>query len=195
MEKTPRGFAIHSFEDIYGQKCSIQKSSSACQDNIWFGIDNTGPHMVDINDKKNSSINARMHLSQKEVKELLPLLQHFAETGELAYPEPKEELVVVAGRSGLGISLYNKLLEMVKYNEITKQTLSLVWNKYVNEEFNDPFKYIEENGLRNMINSLRPIYELVKENPGITISDVMIKTSGKYSPMVVSNIIEEVNNI
>lgn len=32
---------------------------------------------------KTFDVNARMHLTQEQVKELLPILQKFAETGEL----------------------------------------------------------------------------------------------------------------
>ena len=69
MELAPandRGFLKGKFNDRYGVECSIQKSSLETEDCIWLGT------VVD-----------RMHLTQEMVAELLPLLQHFVETGEL----------------------------------------------------------------------------------------------------------------
>ena len=64
--KTQRGFPYIKFNDWYGHECSIQISSIADDRCIWFGA-----HP------------ARMHLSMDQVKELLPILQRFAETGEI----------------------------------------------------------------------------------------------------------------
>ncbi len=69
MELAPandRGFLKGKFKDLYGYDCSIQKSSLATQDCIWLGC------------KGN-----RMHLTQDMAAELIPLLQHFVETGDL----------------------------------------------------------------------------------------------------------------
>lgn len=65
---TSRGFKIARFADVFGQSCSLQKSSMmAPPECVWLGADGEN----------------RMHLSQEHVRELLPALQHFAETGEL----------------------------------------------------------------------------------------------------------------
>jgi hypothetical protein len=72
--KDEKGLAKISFEDDYKQKCSLQTSNSALESKIWFGVDR------DVNGK---AVNARMHLTQDQVKELLPYLEHFAETGLL----------------------------------------------------------------------------------------------------------------
>lgn len=66
LEKTLREFAVARFRDRYNEECSIQKSSLAEQDCIWLGVHEK-----------------RMHLTQAQVAELLPLLQHFVETGDL----------------------------------------------------------------------------------------------------------------
>lgn len=71
MKKTERGFSYYEFIDKNGVECSLQKSSLAFEDCIWLGCD--GIHMA----------NARMHLTQDMVRDLLPYLQKFAETGEL----------------------------------------------------------------------------------------------------------------
>lgn len=79
VRKTSRGFKIIKFTDLYGEKCSLQESSLATARAIWFGCDENGkPHHV-----TGQTLSPRMHLSQKQVRELLPVLQWFAETGEL----------------------------------------------------------------------------------------------------------------
>ncbi len=79
--KTERGFEICEFEDRYGQKCSLQKSSLATEDAIWLGVSNTGPHM---GSSANQDVeHGRMHLTKAQVKKLIPHLVKFAETGVL----------------------------------------------------------------------------------------------------------------
>jgi hypothetical protein len=75
-----RGFAFLSFMDRYKQVCSLQKSSIATEDCIWLGVDIGIPKELGGDGEK---VNARMHLTRKQVKELLPYLQRFVETGEL----------------------------------------------------------------------------------------------------------------
>lgn len=96
MNKTNRGFDVTSFNDYYGSGCSLQKSSLAEHDAIWFGVDE--PDLVIFEDEnmgryvktklpKNWSAHSRMHLTREQVKELLPYLQHFVETGDLDYED------------------------------------------------------------------------------------------------------------
>ena len=96
---TNRGFDLITFTDRYGAKCRLQKSSLAFENAIWFGINEDvirecrmdtkeGWQKLDIEKLKHSPendilIENSMHLTQDMVKELLPYLQHFAETGEL----------------------------------------------------------------------------------------------------------------
>lgn len=80
---TARGFTYVDFEDRYAQKCSIQKSSLAFEDAIWFGVDNTGPQIKGPGGEFEEEVGIRMHLTKEQVKELLPVLQKFVETGEL----------------------------------------------------------------------------------------------------------------
>ena len=74
---TERGFSRIDFDDLYGERCSIQKSSLADKDAIWFG-QNKPTYVKETNDYL-----CRMHLSQEYVLWLLPILKHFAETGEM----------------------------------------------------------------------------------------------------------------
>ncbi len=112
-EVTIRGFRIDKFIDRYGSACSLQKSSLASEDAIWLGIDDAKPQIMasharalaDSGDKGAKEaltaagcpafgwipwpipdevlMSTRMHLTQEQVRALLPALQHFAETGEL----------------------------------------------------------------------------------------------------------------
>jgi hypothetical protein len=92
IEHTERGFAKGKFTDLYGEKCSIQKSSLASDDAIWLGIDDPKLTVFENASKgkyietimpENFSVSARMHLNREQVKALLPLLQKFVKTGEL----------------------------------------------------------------------------------------------------------------
>lgn len=101
LQKTERGFALGKFTDRYGAKCSIQKSSLATEDAIWLGIDDPDPEIMASDARKlglpttqengwvkyeipkEVLLTTRMHLTQDMVKEMLPFLQKFAETGEL----------------------------------------------------------------------------------------------------------------
>lgn len=98
--KTERGFNGFEFEDRYGIKCSIQNSSLASENAIWFGtnghLDN--PAKILTKDKgwveyplpEGILIPSRMHLTQEQVKHLLPVLQYFVEHGCL--PEDANEV-------------------------------------------------------------------------------------------------------
>lgn len=106
ISTTARGFALAEFTDCYGAKCSIQKSSLATEDAIWFGCDDANPQIMArqaaahgvVTDETCGwvpypvpdcvSLNTRMHLTRDQVSELLPILQHFAETGELPEVAP-----------------------------------------------------------------------------------------------------------
>lgn len=106
IKKTNRGFAVGEFKDRYGAKCSIQKSSLATEDAIWLGAEVTPQIMASDAVKLGRSdllapgqevsgwvpwpvppqvaLSSRMHLTRKMVAKLLPLLQRFVETGDLA---------------------------------------------------------------------------------------------------------------
>jgi len=80
-----RGFRGLRFRDRYNTACSLQESSLMFEACIWLGAheghlleDASSPHPPE-----KRPLLARMHLTQDHVRALLPLLQHFAETGEL----------------------------------------------------------------------------------------------------------------
>lgn len=94
-KKTHHGFSFIEFTDLYGNKSSLQKSSLATEDAIWFGVDDAAPKILASKTEKGGtgcvpypipddvSLTTRMHLSRKQVKKLLPHLQKFVETGEI----------------------------------------------------------------------------------------------------------------
>lgn len=102
IQPTNRGFQKGKFTDAYGHACSIQESS-LCADEIegsfiWFGVENFDGNfeymrrdgrgwqkgkLTDMYPDADIIVPDRMHLSQTQVKKLLPLLQHFAEHGVL----------------------------------------------------------------------------------------------------------------
>ena len=100
-KKTNRGFSYIEFTDLYDQKYSIQKSSLATKDAIWLGIDDPNPIIMASDASKYNiettettgwipypipeevSINTRMHLSVKQVKKLISILQRFVDTGKI----------------------------------------------------------------------------------------------------------------
>lgn len=95
MKHTERGFALKNFKDRNGNECSIQKSSSALEDCIWLGATELRVREFGPNGKQWRDVvfedtmshhfvgNQRMHLTRKQVKDLIPILQHFVDTGEL----------------------------------------------------------------------------------------------------------------
>ncbi|WP_212747029.1 hypothetical protein [Marinobacter alexandrii] len=96
-----RGFQGWRFLDRYDHSFSIQKSSLATEDCIWFGLDDANPLVLHGDAKRlgintdatcgwipypipdEVNINTRMHLSREQVAELIPVLQHFVDTGDL----------------------------------------------------------------------------------------------------------------
>lgn len=95
ITQTSRGFDYTEFSDANGVKCTVQESS-ACREEalIWLGAKDIGlQHFkagqgwkdVELKDtiEEHYVANNRMHLTQSQVKELLPILQRFVETGSL----------------------------------------------------------------------------------------------------------------
>lgn len=105
MEKeyTKRGFGYYNFADANGIKCSLQLSSAfrevgepdkngniETENLIWFGCKDANPRELipgkswqPISMPKEYLADTRMHLTQNQVKELLPILQKFVKTGEI----------------------------------------------------------------------------------------------------------------
>lgn len=89
------GFDQYQFNDAYRVPCSIERSGltdGTGESAIWLGCNEPNPTMrdptnfhnwINVDLPKGCFTNTRMHLMQSDVKALLPILQHFAETGEL----------------------------------------------------------------------------------------------------------------
>lgn len=71
--KTRRGFPLISFTDHYGVACTLQQSSLATEDAVWFGP--TEP--------LDGQPYSRAHLTREMVAALIPALEHFVRTGVL----------------------------------------------------------------------------------------------------------------
>lgn len=98
VEFTNRGFAKVSFSDCFGIECSLQESSLATDSAIWLGANKIGlkyfkayqggwkdmPEVDEFQMNEHYSANNKMHLTQAQVKELLPFLIRFAETGVIS---------------------------------------------------------------------------------------------------------------
>lgn len=93
-----RRFKKMTFDDVYNVKCSLQKSSLASEECIWFGVEDINPRIfvpgmhspfegtkkaVPYNLPSEVIISNRMHLNREQVKMLLPALQEFVDTGEI----------------------------------------------------------------------------------------------------------------
>ena len=98
FERTNRGFPIARFNDRYDALCSLQASSLAFENAIWFGCDDPNPQImlpdqgwtpVDLPDGVTCS--TRMHLTQDMVRSLLPALIQFAATGKLPLGENRAD--------------------------------------------------------------------------------------------------------
>lgn len=89
---TQRGFPLISFQDQYNETCSLQISSLVEPHCCWFGIDapsvqvhEPGNGWQPVSLPAGAVINSRMHLTQDQVRALLPHLQAFADFGEFAF--------------------------------------------------------------------------------------------------------------
>lgn len=102
LKYTQRGFGNIEFQDMYGAECSIQKSSLATEDAIWFGINDADPKIMKSQATKHGLkyegemsgwmpfpisedvlLSTRMHLSKQQVAAIIPILEAFLATGEL----------------------------------------------------------------------------------------------------------------
>lgn len=97
LKEIDRGFLSGSFYDDYGALCSIEESTVADKRSLWVGVNDaylsygssyTGkadinPNYIPMKTPKGAPTTTRMHLTGEMVAALIPLLQHFVETGSL----------------------------------------------------------------------------------------------------------------
>jgi hypothetical protein len=89
-QTTARGFKFYQFKDHYGVSCSLQKSSLATEACVWLGCDEPNARVLvpgkswqPVVLPEGTLCDTRMHLTQKQVKALLPRLTRFAKTGAI----------------------------------------------------------------------------------------------------------------
>lgn len=104
-DKTQNGLLRANFADRNHNACSVQESSLAEEACLWLGMNEAHASIMAVDaealgmDTKGQDwgwvpypipeqvlIPTRMHLTQEQVAALLPILQHFAATGELLAP-------------------------------------------------------------------------------------------------------------
>jgi hypothetical protein len=105
---TERGFPVITFRDRYDVACSIRRSSLAFENAVWFGVDDPDPRICIPYKKEllpglrgghpyripdNVHITTRMLITREQMAALLPVLTHFARTGDLppGIPDPSGE--------------------------------------------------------------------------------------------------------
>ena len=71
---TARGFGVLEFTDSYRQVGTLQKSSSAEEDKIWFGLST---------DLDGNHVNHRLHLNREQARDIAHALMYFASTGDV----------------------------------------------------------------------------------------------------------------
>lgn len=100
-DETSRGFGFGGFRDLYDTKCVIQNSSLATDYAIWFGASpaehkkfdaGSGKGWEDFELPEHVHCFSRMHLNREQVEELIPILQHFVDTGTLPRIHPLVQL-------------------------------------------------------------------------------------------------------
>lgn len=103
IKQNSRGFNFVNFTDANGEACSVQRSSSMNEPLIWLGVGDVKLKVLvrnegwktfseeDLAEKFGTVMEpcphvlmgGRMHLNRKQVKNLLPILKKFVETGEI----------------------------------------------------------------------------------------------------------------
>ena len=96
IKTTERGFKLIEFNDRYGIGCSLQESSLATEAAIWFGVSDANPQIckpeqgwIPVAFPEGTLFHTRMHLTQDDVKKLMPYLQYFLENGQL----PEKQII------------------------------------------------------------------------------------------------------
>jgi hypothetical protein len=97
FDVTAKGSPIVEFKDHYDIECTIQQCTIGSRDAIWVGVSERksqipryyeGKIRIPFDTEIDQASDAkRMYLTKKEVKQLLPVLKHFAKYGNLPYEE------------------------------------------------------------------------------------------------------------
>ena len=83
-----RGFYGGKFTDSYGCECHLTESSAVAP-HLWLGMakNSDGEKVGTYDPTSGQVIGNYMHLSQKQIAELIPLLQHFVKHGTLPHDD------------------------------------------------------------------------------------------------------------
>lgn len=88
-----RGFEVVEFKDYYGYDCSLQQSSLADYEPpgssaIWLGLEGDSPKIHSVTKEP---LGMRMHLSLKQVKQLITVLNLWVANGSFKEAHEKEK--------------------------------------------------------------------------------------------------------
>lgn len=92
--KNQRGFARGEFKDSVGHNCKIREGGMDTNEGlgVWLGIENptitiftdkSMAHYINIPTPENWNINSMMYLSDKQIRELIPMLKKFLKSGKI----------------------------------------------------------------------------------------------------------------
>lgn len=193
---TERGFSKLVFADRYGEKCSLQKSSLMGEDAIWFGINDANPQImasqaaehgigttettgwVPYPVPKDVLMSTRMHLTQDLVRQLLPFLHRFVETGEIdgqhdeaddvncegipGSPVPEGSAVPLFDRHG---KRYASLFDMDKVASDEDAALpALPERRELSDYHATPLQYCEDTGWNLYHDEMQRRYKAFKQS-------------------------------
>jgi len=94
FKATGKGFLLGNFKDRYGARCSIQESSYQEDLCLWVGVE------TDVMGE--TLLNARMHLTQEQARELAEALLYFANEGSLGQYDANSHFRVGSWVRGIG---------------------------------------------------------------------------------------------
>ena len=95
---TQRGFELIEFDDLYGVKCSLQQSSLATEDALWFGPTDAEPKIMASKTSEGGTgwvpyqisddvmLSTRAHLSRPMAEQLVAHIQIWLQSGSLTLP-------------------------------------------------------------------------------------------------------------
>lgn len=111
---TSRGFELIAFEDVNGERCSLQQSSATGfergpgQDHLWLGVTEARPKIlaskaaaagiqtnettgwIEIPLPLDAQVSSRMHLDRDQARELVAHLKRWIDTGSLRKRSPRK---------------------------------------------------------------------------------------------------------
>lgn len=179
---TRRGFAVIEFSDLYDVACSLQKSSLATEDAIWLGCNDANPRQLiqgkgwrPVEMPAEYIADTRMHLTREQVAWLLPILQHFVTTGEVATPPAEAQAAPVLSASETNVlrtaleNVFARSDEIGEDGWFTAEELQCLTSSMLSKadaEFIAAFTPVIAYGLLNAALSQQPAVRVPEDSEG-----------------------------